>query len=156
MPTPAGPDDLPAWTPTLAQVAAYVPRRTLVGAVDGWGATQHTFTADTTPSSSEVLKLITDAVQWVGLAAGTVIDALAESATSAAAMRCAGYVELTYPDNRDDLGDAKTLLDQATALRKDLAAANIALTADDPSTDADNQLPQWSFPAAPDYGDCVF
>lgn len=157
MPIPAGPGlTLPDWAPTLERVAAYVPRRTLVGSVDGYGAAQLLFTDDTYPTATSVTSLIADACNWVLIATGTVDATLTESAASAAALRCAGLVELMYPDNRDDLSDAKTLLDQATAMRKDLAAANIALTSDDPSTDDDNTLPEFVFPAASEAGDLLF
>ncbi len=150
MPVVASPavDDLPTWAPTLERVAAYVPRRALVGAVSGYGEARPAFSDDTYPTSQQVLLLVGDACQWVQLLAGPIVPALEEAAQTCAAKYAAGYVELGYPDNRDDLSDARLLLEQATALRKDLAAANIAASLDDPTTQADNTLPVWSFPAA--------
>jgi hypothetical protein len=152
MPVLAGPPggNLPGWAPTLERVAAYVPRRALVGAVSGYGEAQPAFSTDTYPTAQQVSLLVADACQWVQLAAGPIVTTLEEAAQTCAAKYAAGYVELGYPDNRDDLSDAKILLDQAALLRKDLAAANIAAseTPDDPTTLADNVLPVWSFPEA--------
>jgi hypothetical protein len=54
------------------------------------------------------------------------------------------------PDNRDDLDDARLLIDQADKMLTKLAAANIAASdeQDDPTTLADNVLPVWAFPTA--------
>lgn len=144
---------LVGWRPELWGVAAYVPRRTLVGAIDGSGAPRRTFDSDTLPTGSEVQILITDACAWVGLLAGTVDTTLTEAASACAALRAAAMVELGYPDNRDDLSNAKELLAEAVQMRKDLAAANTALGVDDPATTDDDLLPVWSFPSAPSYAD---
>ncbi len=151
MPSPAGPSpSLPAWAPTLERVAAYVPRRTIVGATAGYGDGQLTFTADTWPRSATVDELILAACNWVLTSAGTIQTGFESPAADLAAMRAAGFVALGYPDNRDDLDDARLLLDLADKQLKALAAANIAATPaqDDPSTLADNVLPVWSFPEA--------
>ncbi len=141
-----------AWRPDLWRVAAYIPRRTLVDAVDGYGTPRRTFDGDTMPSGPEVQFLITDACAWVLLAA-TPTEGLYPSALAAAAMRVAAIVELTYPDNGSDVNVAKDLLAQADAMRKDLAAAAVAAGGDDPATTADDLLPVWSFPAAPSWSD---
>jgi hypothetical protein len=138
------------WVPTREQVAAYIPRRTHVGAAQGWGETIGTFNQDTKPSARDVDSLIQQAAQWIELTAGpinTSNTAVAEAATTAAAMRVAGLIELTWPDNRDDLSDAKTLLAEADKLRRDVAAANVVIAGTDPV--ASGVLPVWSFPAAP-------
>lgn len=144
-----------AWRPELWHVAAYVPRRTIVGAVDGFGVSRKTFDDTTTPSNAEVANLITDACNWVAVAAGTIDASLTEAARGAASRYAAGLVELTYPDNGDDLNTADILLKQAEQMRRDLAAANIAITVDDPATDTDNLLPVWSFPSPPGWGDAL-
>ncbi len=141
------------WRPELWDVAAYVPRRTLVGAVDGHGNALDTFDATTLPKGAVVWRLISDACAWVLLAVGTVGTTLVDAARACAAIRAAAMVEAGYPDNRDDLTNADALLKQADAMRKDLAAANTALGADDPATTADDLLPVWSFPAAPSWSD---
>lgn len=151
MPIPAGPSPtLPSWAPTLERVAAYVPRRTIVGATTGYGTAQLAFSADTYPSAAVVSELILAACNWVLTAAGPIVTAMEAPAADLAALRAAGWVALTYPDNREDLDDARLLLDQADRMLKTLSAANIAASEDqdDPTTTADNTLPYWSFPAA--------
>ena len=144
----ASPAALVAWRPELWQVAAYVPRRTLVGAVDGYGQALWTFDSTTTPPSHVVQLLITDACAWVAAKVDPVTDSLGGLAASAAAVRAAGIVELTYPDNRDDLTTAETLLAQATQLRADLDEANEAATGTDPEDPTANLLPEFAFPPA--------
>lgn len=144
---------LVSWRPELWQVAAYIPRRTLVGAVNGYGQALETFTADTHPSAGQVNNIITDACAWVGALVNPVDDSLTDLARSAAAIRSAALVELTYPDNRDDLSTAETLLKQAESMRVDLDRANTAVTGTDPETPATHLLPVYSFPAPAWYGD---
>lgn len=152
MPIPAGPSPtLPDWAPTREQVAAYVPRRTLVGTTDGYGAAAGTWDTTTYPTGVQVDSLISDACNWVLLATGALDATLEASAAVVAAKYASAYVELGYPDNREDLSDVKWLLDAATADRKALAAANIALTSQDPSTDTDDVLPVFSFDCPTDY-----
>jgi hypothetical protein len=43
---------LPTWAPTLPDVANYVPRRTVVGAADGYGAPVNTFDTTTHPTAT--------------------------------------------------------------------------------------------------------
>ncbi len=142
------PGSVPAWRPELWNVAAYVPRRTLVGAVDGFGVPRRTFDAATFPSSDVVHLLISGACAWTTLTTGPVQEPLSAAALDCAAMRAAGLVEQGYPDNRDDLSAAEALLKLADAMRKDLAAANVALSGDDPSTNVDDLLPEFVFPRA--------
>ncbi len=151
MPIPAGPGPtLPTWAPSLERVAAYVPRRTIVGTITGAGTAQAVFTADTYPTSAMVDQLVLAACNWVLTAAGPIVTDMEAPAADLAALRAAAFVSLGFPDNRDDLDDARLLLDQADRMLKTLAAANIAAseTQDDPTTLDDNTLPVWYFPAA--------
>lgn len=141
------------WRPELWNVAAYIPRRTLVGAIDGSGAPRRTFDGDTMPTAGEVQLLITGACAWVTLTTGTPDETLWPAALDCAAMRAAALVEQAYPENSDDVSTADALFKQAAEMRKDLAAANIALIGDDPGTSDDNLLPMFSFPAAPAWSD---
>ncbi len=135
------------WIPTREQVAAIIPRRTHVGAADGWGVTQGTFSELTRPSATAVDALISQAARWVEAAAGPIIQpSIEQSATDAAAMRVAGLIELQWPDSGDQTSNAKTLLDLAERMRKDVAAANIVDTGTDPTNTV--VMPVWSFPAA--------
>lgn len=150
---PASPASAVAWRPELWHVAAYIPRRTLVGAVSGYGEALETFTADTHPSAQAVNRLVSDACAWVGLLVTPVATPLLDQARAAAAVRAAAMVELTYPDNRDDLSTADTLLKLADAMRADLDTANVAVVGADPE-DPKTLLPVlYGFPDAPLWGD---
>lgn len=152
---PASPAAAVTWRPELWHVAAYIPRRTLVGAVDGYGNALETFTNDTHPSAQAVNRLISDSCAWIGVVVNPVADTLGEQARAAAAIRTAGLVELTWPDNRDDISTADALLQQAAALRVDLDTANTAATGSDPEDPAANLLPVYSFPTPVAWGDAL-
>jgi hypothetical protein len=138
---------LPLWAPDRTQVADYVPGRTLSQDLNG---ARLTFDATTRPTGDEVDRLIAEATTWVMLKTGTAIAAnLLGAATTAAAIRTAGMVELGYPRNAKDLDTAQILLKQASDLRDDLARANAAATGEDPTDPAENVLPVWHFPPAP-------
>lgn len=150
----------PAWTPRRRQVAKYIPRRTVVGASNGYGTLAGTFTDLTHPTGSEVDDLIAAAVLWVqvrvGVGAGDLAAGLGPVAAEVAAQRAAGLVELTYPDNRDDLSTAQLLLDQAKVAREELWAANVATTGTDVEDPSANLMPMWSFPRPDPWGDTIF
>jgi hypothetical protein len=150
---PASPAAAVVWRPERWNVAAYVPRRTLVGAVDGYGNVRYTFAADTHPRGEAVDLLVTDACAWVSLLVGAPDETLHGPAMACAAKYAAAQVELSYPDNRDDLTHGQQLYEQAVAMRADLDRANAAIVGSDPEDPASHLLPVYSFPAAPSYGD---
>lgn len=116
----------PSWAPSLAQVAAYVPTRTL-DLVSNPGAEtyQGTFNTNTTPTDVIVNNLIADACAWVQARAGITIDTNAQpQATATAALRAAAFVELSFPRNEDDVNTGQALLDQASAELVALTAMN--------------------------------
>lgn len=152
---PASPSAASPWRPEPWNVAAYVPRRTLIGAVDGYGNPLNTFSADTHPPVQQVQLLITDACAWVAAAVATVDPSLYGLATTVASLYAAWAVELGYPDNRDDLSTAEQLLARATAMRADLDTANTAVTGTDPEDPAANLLPVYSFPPPVAWGDSL-
>lgn len=136
------------WIPTREQVAAYIPRRTHVGAAAGWGTTQGTFTTLTNPSADSVDSLITQAAQWIELLAGPVVTVAAtEAATTAAAMRVAGWIQLQWGDGAEDAKHGERLLAEAEKLRRDVAAANVVEAGVDPTVPA-VVMPVWYFPPA--------
>lgn len=145
-----------SWAPTPEQVADFVPGRTLVGAVDGYGQPRQTFDDSTHPTGAQVVRLIERAVSWVATAAGELPgdkpDLLA-AATSAAACWTAGMVELAYPDNSRDLNTAQVLLDQAAGMRRDLVTAIEVQTGTDPDTPAAQVPVLYSFPDPVPWGD---
>lgn len=137
----------PTWTPSRERVASYVPGRTLVGAVDGYGSPIMTFDATTHPAGAAVDRLIADAVAWVELATGPVDLTLYDAATCCAAVYTAYSVELAYPDNTRDTAVATQLYQQAVAMRTDLGLANAAITGHEPEDPAAHLMPQYSFPS---------
>jgi hypothetical protein len=159
MPIPAGPTSAPSWAPTLEEVADYTTARTLVPQPDGSNAEVFAFSSTTRPTADQVTRLISDAVGWITLKCGAIHDDLAGQANGIAAQRVAGFIELRYPErqsaNREDaIATAKELLKLAEAARDELAAANEALTGEDPQDSGFLVVaPVWSFPAATTYGD---
>jgi hypothetical protein len=92
--------------------------------------------------------LISQAAQWIELLAGPIVTVAAtEAATTAAAMRVAGWIQLQYGDSTEDHKHGERLLAEADKLRKDVAAANIVETGTDPITPA-VVMPVWYFPPA--------
>ncbi len=144
---------LTAWTPTLTEVADYVPGRTrpvTPGAGDDVMA--GTFTANTRPTGEQVSRLAAGATAHVAAAVGTVDPTLYSLAKAAAAQRAAAYVEYAYPERDDDLntGDKLLALSAATLVR--LIAANLVITGTTPAA-ANVLLPVWYMPVPPAYGD---
>jgi hypothetical protein len=135
------------WIPTREQVAAIIPRRTHVGAADGWGTTQATFTNLTRPSATVVDTVISQAARWVELPSGPIVNpTIEQSATDAAALYAAGLILLQYPDEDGDRDTGKTLLAQAADMRKQIAANNVVDTGTDPTSTV--VMPVWYFPPA--------
>jgi hypothetical protein len=130
-------------SPTLPQVAAYVPGRTLA-VDDATGTPQNTFSATTRPTDAQVNQLITDAVAWVGMKTGLVDGSLMTAATAVAAVRAAGMVDITWPERDADVNAGQAWLDMAEKMRTELEAANEKITGVDPGTVA--LPPFYSFP----------
>ena len=139
----------PTWAPTLAQVAAYVPKRTRPTG-DTSDDPLGTFTTATRPTATQVGQLISDACTWVlsrtGVPAGNATAVAA--ATVAAALRAAGMVELGYPGEDPDTNAAEVLLEQA-----DAQLALLVEAADTDPNPAGPLLPVWAFPAPVAWGD---
>lgn len=162
MPVTAGSGTIPDWTPALWDVADRVPGRTLVKGANGSNVEVMTFSASTRPSDTQVARLITGAVAWVTAATTPVIDlSLYDLATACAATYTAASVELGYPERqstneKDAQALGATLLKQAEAMRKDLAARNEILIGESP--EVFEIAPAWSFPPGiPDnYGYTTF
>jgi hypothetical protein len=154
VPIPAGGSDV-EWAPTYAQIAAYIPQRTLVanpGAiVDEEDTHAFTFTADTRPPRTAVDSLIADGTAWLLGATGTLDVTVEARATVAVAMWTAAQIELGWPDDAESYQHGKDLLAQAERWRTDVQAANEVITGVDPSES--QPLPLWSFPCAPAWGD---
>lgn len=136
MTIPAGGDDLPSWSPTLEQVAAYVPGRPLVPQPDGSNADLLTFDTSTRPTASQVTALILAATNWVLAATGALDATLYTTAADCAALRAAAFVELGYPERNDPMRDTANqtsdrLFKQADQMLAALVGRNKAATGSD-------------------------
>lgn len=122
---PAG--EGPAWAPTLDQVAAHVPLRTIeTGSLTGLPV--NTFTALTLPTASQVDQFITEAVAMVISALGSdVAQALYAHAAAVAAMWAAAQVELAQHDEQRDMRRYDHLMAAYATGLVALAEANIEL-----------------------------
>jgi hypothetical protein len=140
-----------AWSPTLTQVADYVPARTRPGTPGAGDDTlTGTFTASTRPTGEQVTRLAAAAAAHVSGTVGTVDPTLYSLATAAAAQRAAAYVEYAYPERSADLDTGDKLLALADATLTRLQAANVAITGVPIGAVL---LPVWSMPAPTTYGD---
>lgn len=105
------------YTPTVAEVAAYVRARTK----DDNGAEAGTFNANTRPTSTQVSSLITNAVGVVSRKVGNDLDAEFQDAAQAlAALRTAMFIELSYfpeqvREGRSNYEELKALYDEDMA-----------------------------------------
>jgi hypothetical protein len=133
----------PAWAPTLAQVAALIPTLTRPNAHDGTAgedALAATFTADTTPTATQVTELITQQAAVLTTALGA--DPAAGQQTTAAAivaMRVAGLVLIGMPGDEQAVRQGQAFLTAATADATQLLSAVGGA--------ADSALPTYWFPA---------
>lgn len=137
------------WAPTLAQVADYIPTRTLDATAPGSAVYLGTFTPDTTPTEVQAGRLIDQAVATVSAAAGTVDASLYLLATTVAALRAAASIERAYPVRDADINTADQLDKRADAELARLLAANGAAGATEPGV----VMPLWSFPDPPAWAD---
>jgi hypothetical protein len=145
-----------AWRPDRWRVANYVPGRTLVAAVDGYGNALNTFDDTTHPTGTQVDGLITDACAWVAVKTGVVDPSLYDMASATAAVYAASAVERGYPDANSDTNTAGQLWQQAQSMRADLAAANAALTGEEPADPTSHLVPVYGFPLPVAWGDDDF
>jgi hypothetical protein len=133
----------PDWAPGLAQVAAYVTSRTVTATTDD-GTPVNTFTADTFPTSTQVSDIITDACAWVAAIAGNVDESLYILASTVAALRTAGMIQLAFPVREGDVPNAAALLAQA-----DKTLAALVRTQEAAGAGVGGLSPKGSFPCPP-------
>lgn len=146
------PGGLPAWAPSLADVADHIPTRTRPTAE--WGSSDDmlgTFTDATTPNRDQALRLIGRACAWVaGHLGSPVYPAAYGVASAAAALRAAYWVEVAYPERTQDLGVYDRLATEATAAATIAAQVNAAAGATISDPEAMTLLPLFEFtPATP-------
>lgn len=156
MPVPAGgsPEiiELPAWAPTLEQVAAYVPHRTLAKSVVSVTGEQDqyrfSFGDSTTPPASAVLSLIADGIAWVSALVTPMHAASQALATLVAALHAAISIERSWPKDDQALQRANDMEKQLNTMLAALITANNRAW-DEEQGEGDyalDVLPVWSFP----------
>jgi hypothetical protein len=142
---------LPAWAPSLTDVADHIPTRTRPTAA--WGASDEaagTFTADTTPNREQVTRIIRRACDWVtGQIGAPVSPAAYGVAGVAAALRAAYWIEVGYPERDADLTVYDRLAMEADAATATALRLNVATGAEDPTAGALDDLVLYEFPTPP-------
>lgn len=164
MPIPAGwaTPTPPAWAPTLEDVAAYVPQRTLVPSAGANNALE-TFDTTTRPTSDVVTLLIGDACDWVLTRTGVLHSTVQQAGGAAAAIWAASAVESGFPEREavtraNAIDTAAALLKRAESMLTSLVVANKLAwdtengTVDTPYTGFDVV---YSFPDPAPWGDTL-
>jgi hypothetical protein len=108
--------DPPEWTPSVAQVALHLLARTR----QSNGVLAKTFNSDTEPTDVDVAGIIAQVCELVGPRLGPVPDALMDSASALAALKCAITVERSYFIEQVSSGAspvAELAIDYALALK---------------------------------------
>jgi hypothetical protein len=147
----------PEWSPTTADVAAYVPTRTLDDYPNPDAATQPElgvpspdFTEATTPTKFQVESFIDAAVAVVRSKFPLSNEFQTAIATQAAAVRAAAMVELSSPRTDSDVNVYQELM----ALYQGLVVDGVAASgAGAEGSVSGNLVPQWSFPVPVPWGD---
>lgn len=147
----------PTWAPTLTQIANHIPTRTReIGVSDSYAGT---FTADTTPTATQVTALIDDACVWAAAPAGTpIVTAAHEYLRLAATLWTAYQVELAYPERDADVTVYDRFRIDAEAARETAAAVNRA-NGGGADVDGDGEPPVlavYEFPDPPPWKDVTF
>lgn len=140
------------WAPALADVADYIPTRTIPTTGVGEQAPVGTFNETTTPNEAQAQGIVDRAVANVKARTGTVAPSLFDAAKEAAALRAAGLIELSYPDRDADVNTATALLNQSHEALDDLVSANIDAGGGTAGAGA-QLLPLGSFPPPSPYRD---
>lgn len=148
---------LPAWAPTLVQVAVHIPTRTRdANSTTYSGDYAGTFTTDTTPTATQATEQIDQAcVKVLGEVGSPVADAAEDACRVAAAWWAAYFIELGYPERDADVRVYEQLRVEATSATKTAAAVNAAAgggtTLQQQPQDA--LMPVFSFPDPPTWAD---
>lgn len=142
MPVPAGGSaEVAEWAPSAAQVAVYVPHRTLVRAasstVESDDSYLLTFDSTTLPTDTQVDQLIFDGAAWVA-AQVTPMNAVSEAAAQVCvALYAAAAVERGWPNDDQSLQRANDIEKRLDAMLAALIKSNDAANgADDIDDDA--------------------
>ncbi|GAA3027247.1 hypothetical protein [Streptosporangium longisporum] len=141
-----------SWSPTLEDVAGFIPTRTRDASKPGSDTLLGTFTTDTTPTDEQATRTIRAAAAHVLGATGPIPAApehLSILASTAAALRAAADIELAFPDSDADVQVYEQLNRRAEeALQQLVDAVNDAGSGPEGSL-----LPVWVMPEGPWWGD---
>lgn len=140
------------WAPNLAEVADYVPTRTVPTTGVGEQNPAGTFTTNTTPTDVQAQRIVDRAVAWVLARTGIVAESLHAAAKDVVALRAAGLIELSYPVRDADVNTAEQLLTQANEALTELVSANTGAGGGQPGTTS-QLLALHNFPPPHPYGD---
>jgi hypothetical protein len=123
---PTASNTRPTWAPALADVADYIPTRTLDTSTPGSTTQLGTFTGATTPTDEQVQRLVDGAVASVQAVVGTFVATSAPLARTVAALRAAAAIERAYPDRDAQVNTAEELDARADAELRRLVASSKA------------------------------
>jgi hypothetical protein len=152
MPIPAGPGvELPDWAPSVVQVAAYVPHRTLAEDIttntQGEDVYRLTFDTTTRPTSEQCSRLISDGCAWVTSRVYP-LNVLSEQAGAViAALFAAAFVERGWPADDSSLERARDFEKRMDVMLADLVESNNA--GNETGDYGIDILPMWQFGAPP-------
>jgi hypothetical protein len=140
---------LPAWAPSLSDVADHIPTRTRPTAE--WGSSDAilgTFTDATTPTRDQAARIITRACAWVGSQLGSPVSpTVYQAAGIAAALRAAYWVEVAFPERDGDLSVYDRLAVDADTAATTARELNAIAGAQLPDPNLDGDLVDYSFPS---------
>ncbi|MEU7978243.1 alkaline phosphatase D family protein [Micromonospora sp. NPDC049081] len=142
---------LPAWAPTVAQVADHIPYMTVDVVTPGSQAYLGTFSVATSPTDVQASRLIEGAWPPVAAALGLVAEAVYPLAQHVTALRAAAAIVRAFPRDDGDLAKAAALDARADADMLRLIAANDAAGGGAGSEPV--LYPVYAFPPAPAWGD---
>lgn len=114
---------LPAWAPTLPQVASYVPWLTVSRMVPGSQDYLNTFTSATSPTDTMATSHITDAVTLIDGQITTMPSDLYDLAAVVAARMAAATLAAAYARTDEDRNRALALMTAANTFLDKLLAA---------------------------------
>jgi len=150
MPIPAGPSPSPSveWAPTRAQVADYVPWRTLTRAessiVESDDDYEATFSTTTRPPGDAVDRLIGNAAARILARVGTLAESLQDAARTVCCLLVGSWIERSWPEDQDSQTRADALAKEAELLLDELVEANEATSGT--GEYGLDIAPVWSFP----------
>jgi hypothetical protein len=140
----------PLWAPTVVQVAAYLPHRTLAQDVttNTAGEDVYVLSFDTTtrPSATQVDQLIEDGCAWVTSRASPLATASEDLGRVIATLFCAAMIERGWPADDSSLERARDFEKRMDLLMADLIESNDA--AGGTGDFGIDIQPMWGFPDA--------